>query len=191
MESHHLNAKQLIDRAQQYIAVNLELFLQSWLLDDLPLVLTRQLSKFILQMQISKSPQSRGERLVFAALEKHADWLAMQDFPLPLVRSVKHRKSSRKRVSDASRSPGYTVEEVLHAPSLRLQPNAKMQLLGDEIFVMEDDLPAALPAETKKSVEACPPQKHIWGDVSSAPRHVTHTCFACYGADYSFQSWNG
>jgi alpha-tubulin suppressor-like RCC1 family protein len=172
-DSVHLNAKQLSNRVQQYIAVNLELFLQCGLLDDVPIILTKQLSKFVRGMQISKAPQSRGEKLAFTALQKHSDWLAVEDFPQPLVPSGRCRKESTKASPKTSRVQvsTSTTDVLPPSPSMRPQRGIRPQPSTDDLFVMEDDIPQSAPNKLRKnSLESLSPSKPRWGQVSSIPK---------------------
>jgi hypothetical protein len=66
----------------------METFLESRLLGDIPYPLVKQLSKFIQQHQIEKSPFSRGSAFVDEALQKHTEWLALQDIPETIPRTA-------------------------------------------------------------------------------------------------------
>lgn len=180
----HLNAKQMVDRVQHYVSVNLELFLQSRLLEDLPFHLTKLLSRYIHAAQNAKSPFSRGDAQLKVAMEKHRDWLATEDFPTPLVRSARSRKESRISPK-ASRVRINAPERPSPGPSVRPQRSVKTQPSFDDIFSMEEDVTgatASLSNSRKQSVDAITPthkrsyegitpsQKPGWGEVSSVKR---------------------
>ncbi|KXN90352.1 BTB/POZ domain-containing protein 1 [Leucoagaricus sp. SymC.cos] len=85
----HYSATQLIDRIQSYITANMELFLESHMLDDIPPELVLQLAHYAQQKQKEKAPFVRGGQLADEAMARWLDWLAKQDLPTPFVRSNK------------------------------------------------------------------------------------------------------
>ena len=87
-ESTHYQVHPLVEKLQDYISVNMETFLESRLLEDIPYSLVKQLSKFVRQRQMEKAPFSRGSKFVEKAMWKHAEWLALQDIPETIVRSA-------------------------------------------------------------------------------------------------------
>lgn len=86
-EATHYHAEQLIERLQAYITVNMESFLESCILDEIPHSLVKQLAKFVHAKQMEKSPFSRSDVFVNEMMEKYAEWLAEQDVPEPIIRT--------------------------------------------------------------------------------------------------------
>ncbi|KAK0206059.1 hypothetical protein DFS33DRAFT_1312033 [Desarmillaria ectypa] len=141
-EATHYSAKDLINAVQSYIAVNLESFLESRMLDVLSPALIRQLSCFVRERQIAKSPITRRNYLGELAMEKHAEWLSLQDFPSPIVRSKKQltrRDSARLSSSSKVQHPSAI------ATSSAIKPQGLPALIGsDDIFSMDDVDPVSV-----------------------------------------------
>lgn len=134
----YFSATQLVDRIQSYIAANMELFLESHMLDDIPPDLVLQLARFAQDKQKQKAPFVRGGQLVDMAMERWKDWLEMQDVPTPFVRSNKPWQEKK----NALPIPKFEkpVEGLDGGNKLRRPPSA------DDIFVMDDpDRPAPAP----------------------------------------------
>lgn len=81
----YFHAQQLVERLQAYMAVNMEVLLESHMLDDLAPALVKQLAQFVRREQAERAPVSRTNRLGSAALVKQAEWLALQDIPEAIV----------------------------------------------------------------------------------------------------------
>ena len=137
----HLNAVDLTDRIQSYMAANMEMLLESRILDDLDHRVVRKLSEHTCAEQAAQSPVSRFGMLGRAALEKHKEWLASQDIPVPVIPTQKlwpakdspkmsPPGSVKKTMGRQSRPHSPTRSPVLR-PSLAQPP-------GDEIFAMDD-----------------------------------------------------
>ncbi|KZT25316.1 hypothetical protein NEOLEDRAFT_1065494 [Neolentinus lepideus HHB14362 ss-1] len=185
-DASHYNAHSLVRSIQGYMAVTLETLLESCMLDDLRPDLIKQLSKFVRDQQLNKSPVTRSNRLVNAALEKNAGWLTLQDFPQPIVRSNKGPLRDSVKLSP----PGPTrmtrqlsgSESPLLRPSLpsTSSPRPPKSSIGpDEIFMMDDSEsesptePVGLPADLAAAIAE--PISSIrtlggWKPLSSAPR---------------------
>lgn len=164
------------------MAVNMELLLQAGMLDDIPVALVKQLAHFTQQMQAEKSPISRSGQLVAEALEKHADWLALQDIsePIPRPNHIPLHKNSinfksspsgpSKRVNrqgnsgSPHQSPSTQPLRVIHRPSS-----------NDDIFTMDDaDVPPAFLADNLHLPVPKPSANPVW-KAASTPRSVK--CF--------------
>ncbi|KAK0467839.1 uncharacterized protein EV420DRAFT_1501521 [Desarmillaria tabescens] len=135
-EATHYSAKDLINAVQGYIAVNLESFLESRMLDVLSPALVKQLSCFVQERQITKSPITRRNYLGKLAMERHAEWLSLQDFPSPIVRSNKQlMRRDSVRLSPSSKVQHSSVR----ATSLAVKPQGLPASTGnDDIFAMDD-----------------------------------------------------
>ncbi|KAF8071818.1 hypothetical protein FPV67DRAFT_1482821 [Lyophyllum atratum] len=140
----HLHAVQLTERIQNFITVNMELFLETGMLDDIPVALVKQLAQFARQKQTEKSPVSRSEQLVQAALTQHADWLALQDIPAPISRS--NRAISRKESATLKLTPRAGPSgSPHHSPSIRPDRAIRRPPSNDDIFAMDEaDVPPSL-----------------------------------------------
>ncbi|KAI0291504.1 hypothetical protein B0F90DRAFT_1823827 [Multifurca ochricompacta] len=151
MEAALLHCERLMDSLHQYIAVNMETLLEARLLDDLPPRLIKQLAGAVRGHQAAKSPFARSQQPVnlVAAVNKHSNWLAMQDIPFPIVRSQPNLQSkSSPRVTrkpSLPTSPG-SKPTLLHTPPLLI--NASEDLFSmDEAFVPPLNLDQSTPAE--------------------------------------------
>ncbi|KAF5362287.1 hypothetical protein D9756_002106 [Leucocoprinus leucothites] len=92
----HFSCMPLIDRIQSYITANMELFLESHMLDDIPQDLVYQLARYAQQKQKEKAPFVRDGALVDEAMVRWCNWLEDQDVPVPFVRSGKPWKERTK-----------------------------------------------------------------------------------------------
>ena len=139
----HFNATDLVDRIQSYMTANLELLLESRILDDLDPRVVRKLSEHTRAEQAVQSPVSRSDKLGLAALEKHKAWLALQDIPVPVVPSQKpwSGKDSPKMSPSGSAKKAVGRQLKISSPTTSpvLRPTGASQPpLGDEIFAMDD-----------------------------------------------------
>ncbi|KAG6330631.1 hypothetical protein ID866_8458 [Astraeus odoratus] len=137
-EAIHYHAAELTERIESYIAANLEMFLESRILDDLETRVLRHLAEYTRAMQMNKAPVTRSNKLAEEALEKHRDWLALQDIPTPFV--------PNSRVAQRMPRP-CTTQTVLYSPSSSpsLAPGVRTSVRslevgtsGDEVFIMDD-----------------------------------------------------
>ncbi|RDB25530.1 BTB/POZ domain-containing protein 1 [Hypsizygus marmoreus] len=171
----YLHAQQLTERIQSLIAVNMELFLDSGMLDDIPISLVKELAQFIRAKQEEKSPISRSGRLTNEAMEKHADWLALQDIPTTIPRSnhVALRKGSANLQLSPSnkKTPRLGPSSSPHpSPSIRPQRVIRRPPSGDDIFAMDDaDVPVSLSTEQLPQASLSLPKTQNIGVVSSSP----------------------
>jgi hypothetical protein len=170
----HFHAEQLAERLQSYIAVNMELFLDSGMLDDIPLALVEQLSKFAQQKQVEKSSISRSNILPQRALEAHAEWLALQDIPSTVHRTT--HLPSRKSLTNVNLSPPVPSKRTPRlptsppqSPSIHPERMIRRPPSGDDIFVMDD-------ADSLPSLNLDQPQpttpKSKSSDVSAGPSSI-------------------
>ncbi|KIL60845.1 hypothetical protein M378DRAFT_130290 [Amanita muscaria Koide BX008] len=162
----HYNAKELVERLQTYLLVNLETMLEQRMLDALPHRLAKQLAAFARQKQAEKSPRSRTTVLVDVAMAKHAKWLSLQDIPAPIIRLSRPQgwevdiTSKRSRLSlgpvpldsRVGSGGGFTTSQR----TIRRPPS------GEDIFMMDD-------AEGP-SVTIEPPVKTLGWKAQNVPR---------------------
>ncbi|KDR81018.1 hypothetical protein GALMADRAFT_241641 [Galerina marginata CBS 339.88] len=177
----HYHVQPLVEKLQEYISANMESFLESHILDEIPYSLVKQLAKFVMQRQIEKSPFSRSDAFVKYVLAKHAEWLASEDIPEPIVRSVGKGGlgSSRKDFSGVKLSPPTPSKKVaqnspLSGSSRQAQILSPQRMLrrppsGDEIFMMDvNDAPStSMPASDVPTTFSLP-------SVSSPPVWKAH-----------------
>ncbi|EKM81534.1 hypothetical protein AGABI1DRAFT_54346, partial [Agaricus bisporus var. burnettii JB137-S8] len=124
----YYSATQLIDRVQSFITANMELFLQSYMLDDIPLDLLTQLSNYAQEKQKEKAPFVRGGVLEEGVMEKWRKWVEDLDVPIPMVRSHKPWKEKKGLpLPDFGKDKRGGREKGLRRP-----PS------GDDIFIMDD-----------------------------------------------------
>lgn len=125
-----------------YIVACMETMLESGLLDEMHEDVLLELSQHITKQQLRKLSVSRSNKLVNAALDKHRDWLQVQDFPIPRVRQPWKWKPRSPVLSPVdlmtpTRIRRKTPSPVL-SPELRATPGQGPA--GDEMFTMDDDL---------------------------------------------------
>lgn len=179
-DASHFHASELVNSIQGYLAANLETFLESRMLDDLTPALIDQLSHFIRGQQAEKMPTPRNNILGKLALEKHAEWLALQDFPETIIRSNRQalRKQSLKQLSPApvqSKRPQRVslTNSPLESPVIsERQPSQP----NDDIFAMDDADPVT-PMNLDGPSQSVPSRPGsytvpVW-KASSTPRFVT------------------
>lgn len=135
------------------MARNMETLLESRMLDDLPDFLVKQLAAFVRLEQAKKLPLTRSNRLAEEALVKHAQWLEMQDFPVPIERNTKGLYS---RQQSPRLSPILTGKKNRHqsfstnvqplstplTPPVDARPRIQSPLqsaIEDEVFLMDDE----------------------------------------------------
>ena len=153
----------LIEKLQEYVSVNMETFLESRMLDDIPYTLVKQLAKFIKARQTEKTPFSRSGVIVDSMLQKHAGWLAQQDLPETIVRSAT-KMPLRRDGSTAKLSPELSGKKLANKVSftepLKLVQNtttSPRRILrrppsGDEIFLMDEPESPTARAHPEESV---------------------------------------
>lgn len=114
----YFGATQLVECLQQYTCVNLEALLQSGLLEELPSEELEGLAAFVRLEQLKKQPTTRSNKLVREAMEKWAEWLAMQVIPPPY-----YMRSSKKIVR---RSPQLSPVDPVASPQLKTMPSLSL-----------------------------------------------------------------
>ncbi|KAF6760676.1 hypothetical protein DFP72DRAFT_1091851 [Ephemerocybe angulata] len=183
-EATHYHAVELIARVHEYMAANMESLLESRFLDELPKRLLEQLSAFIGARQTEKSKFTRTSEYLDGLLAKYWDWLAEQDIPAPIVRSMK--SITRESVPRLKVSPPASREvpkQPMAASSLTALPQSPPPSIrhrpsGDELFAM-DMQDTASPSNQRASLakptsEAAGP---AW-KVADAPRVDMKTLMA-------------
>lgn len=174
----HYHARPLVRLLQEYLAINMEVFLESRMLEDLAAEHIKQLSAYIRTEQARKYPVSRSTRIVDKAMETWGAWLALQDFPQPIVPTV---RASAFRDSPKLSPPGPSKRSarqssVPSSPMLRPTFSARPVATGipdDEVFLMDEPeaAPQAPPTPTRVpggESPAKPPSG--WKPITSAPR---------------------
>lgn len=153
---------------QEYIAINLDSFLQGHLLDDVPYVLIKHLARFVKGRQVEKSPFSRSDGFADEMLHKHAAWLEGQDIPSTIVKTI----TTRPFKTDRSKLPPFPAKVVQkdsftsptnYGTALRRLPS------GDEIFCMDEQESGQL--TSSKEALSAPNPPPIWKPTST-PRSV-------------------
>jgi len=145
---------------QEYIAINLDSFLQGHLLEDVPYALVKQLARFVKGRQVEKSPFSRSDGFADEMLNKHAAWLEGQDIPGTIVRTITTR-------------PFKTAGSKLPLPPTKVARKDSFMSptkYGDEIFCMDEQESGQL-TSSKETLEVASAPNSIWKP-TSAPRSV-------------------
>ncbi|KAH9935996.1 uncharacterized protein BXZ73DRAFT_89477 [Epithele typhae] len=120
----HYHADALVELVQEYMSINMEVFLANHMLDDLTSDLVKQLSAF-------KYPITRSTHIVDKAMETWGNWLALQDIPQPILSPPGTGKRQTRR-SDAS---------APNSPILRPTFSTRPQM-----FMMDDPEPSRQPS---------------------------------------------
>ncbi|KAF4611303.1 hypothetical protein D9613_007260 [Agrocybe pediades] len=183
----HYHVLPLIEKMQEYITVNMESFLESHLLDEIPYALVKQLAKFVKERQIEKSPYSRGQAHLNAVMEKNADWLAIQDIPETITSSTSRYSANfmRKDGSNAKLSPptpmrkvsrkasGVTLTKAASAAAINVasSPSLRRPPSGDDIFLMDEhDAPAASSSNQETGATFSVTSPPVWKAHPAAPK---------------------
>ncbi|WWC60971.1 uncharacterized protein I303_103548 [Kwoniella dejecticola CBS 10117] len=129
-----------------YIIACMETMLESGLLDEMDADVLQDLSDVIAQKQSVRLSVSRNQVLVKAAMEKHREWLSLQDIPQPRV-----RQSFRWKPRSPALSPVDTMsfssakkEKRRNANTIPSSPLLSPEMLpsaADGIFQMDDEPP--------------------------------------------------
>lgn len=164
------------------MTANMESLLESRMLDDMPYALVKQLAKFARQQQLEKSPFSRSGVSVEKAMEKHAEWLKLQDIPEPLAASHHHHKTGPRKEAAVSRvklsPPGSGSSKKSVEPIERPNPATPQRTLrrppsGDDVFIMDE--PESPRAESMPLTPQAPPPPPtlppVW-KAATVPRYV-------------------
>ncbi|ORY24955.1 hypothetical protein BCR39DRAFT_545340 [Naematelia encephala] len=123
-----------------YIIASMETMLESGLLDDMEDDVLLELCKSIEEKQTAKLSVARSGLLVNQALEKHREWLAIQDIPVPRVRQPFRWKPRSPLLSPSEPLTG-RKENRRGTPSPVNSPDLPAAMTPvDDIFTMDDDL---------------------------------------------------
>lgn len=186
VDATHFNSPSLVQSAQRYIAQCLETFLESRMLDDLPLDVVRNLAAFVRAKQAEKSPLARSGVLVDLAMSKNEEWVALQDFPVPIIPKERHAPvlSPMLGARDPKLSPPplTSMRKESGPGEMGVRPRLSSSRLNvsavgseeDELFTMDGLDGGEKDKERKDSVdkiEPSTPGKSGW-KVASAPRCV-------------------
>ena len=161
------------------MTANMESLLESRMLDDMPYALVKQLAKFARQQQLEKSPFSRSGVFIEKAMEKHAEWLKLQDVPEPIVASHKAGPRKEAALSRVKLSPpGSGSSKKCVEPIERSNPTTPQRALrrppsGDDVFIMDE--PESPRAEsmplTPQALPPPPTSPPVW-KAAAVPRYV-------------------
>lgn len=175
----HYHARPLVRLLQEYLAINMEVFLESRMLEDLAAEHIKQLSAYVRAEQTRKYPVSRSTRIVDKAMETWGVWLALQDFPQPIVptaRSAAFRDSAKLSPPGPSKR-GNRQSSVPSSPMLRPTFSARPVTTGipdDEMFLMDEPESAPQPPPTPPRVpggeSSSAKAASGWKSITSAPK---------------------
>jgi hypothetical protein len=155
-----------------YIVACMETMLESGLLDEMHEDVLLELSRHIAAQQLRKLSVSRSNKLVNAAMDKHRDWLNVQDFPVPRVRQPWKWKPRSPGLSpvDLTSTPirRRRTPSPVTSPEIKATPGA----VGDGMFTMDDDLstpPTSGWAQTPRTSRPMTPLDLSAGTTPSRP----------------------
>ncbi|KAI8985605.1 hypothetical protein BD414DRAFT_59865 [Trametes punicea] len=174
----HYHAKSLIRLVQEYIAINLEAFLESRMLEDLAPELIKHLSAFVREEQARKYPVSRSTRIIDKAMETWGAWLATQDIPqhiVPTFRPGAFRDSPKLSPPGPGKRGG--KQSAPSSPMLRPTFSARpvtAKIPDDEVFIMDEpesasQAPPSTPPRVPSSDSSVKPAGG-WKTITSAPK---------------------
>lgn len=173
----------LVERLQEYIATNMEAFLETHLLDDISDPLIKQLAQFIKIRQLEKSPFTRSDSFVNQLLTKHAGWLAGLVLPGNIVRTASEEpfKADGIPVITTPKPPlAMKPSSQISGNTLRRSPS------GDDIFIMDEPEKSGHPSSYKGPHVLASSQflSPIWKHIST-PRYVNSPSFEPF-TDFRF-----
>lgn len=172
-----------------YVAANMELFLEGKMLDDLPATLIKQIAEFVREQQADKFTFSRSGQILDQVMENNREWLALQDIPQPVIRtarpvtpkeSPKHLPSSLGR-KNRHVSAGSTMNSPTMRPLSTIRSTTSSSYpSSDEVFIMDDTdfLPTSSSESTSKPSsilmddEAFTKPVPVWKRGSFTPRYT-------------------
>jgi hypothetical protein len=169
------DAQPLVESVQGYIAANMETFLESGMLDDIPEHLIEYLAAYVRRKQHNKSPIQRSHQLVDVAMKNQAEWLALQDIPEPIIRSGnsglhKHYpKMSPSNLGKGAQHQPSVIEPPTNLPIIHaLPPSHTPHSAVDDIFNLDGlEFSVSLP-----EAASIPPPQSAWKTGSPLPRYV-------------------
>ncbi|KAI5985348.1 hypothetical protein EDD15DRAFT_2374206 [Pisolithus albus] len=137
----HYNVVDLVDGIENYMAVNLEMFLESRIVDDLGALEVRHLAGYARSKAAQKSPLVRSNRLTTEATEKHQEWLANQDIPEPVVSNLKFSLIQKDPPGTSKTRSRPILCPPSPSPSLNPPWSSKLEsrdTVGDDLFITGD-----------------------------------------------------
>ncbi|WVW82934.1 hypothetical protein I302_104949 [Kwoniella bestiolae CBS 10118] len=125
-----------------YIISCMETMLESGLLDEMDIDVLQDLSQVIAQKQGIRLSVSRSQILTKHAMEKHREWLLLQDIPQPRVRQPFRWKPKSPALSPVdTMTLSSTIKERTRVPPSPMMSPEMLPSAADGIFQMDDDLP--------------------------------------------------
>lgn len=177
------------------MAQNMETLLESRMLDELAPDLVKQLASYVRAAQETKAHVTRSGVLVEIAMAKNAEWLAIQDVPQTIVRTVKPvvpkdakmsppLSTSMSMTEMSARQRKQSMKSLEASPLLRptipARSNRNSLHVGeDEMFLMDGVEPVSLTklaaeeqagAKEKEAVDLTPKTSTAGWKVPSTPR---------------------
>ncbi|CDO69783.1 hypothetical protein BN946_scf184766.g28 [Trametes cinnabarina] len=172
----HYHARTLVRLLQEYIAINMEVFLESRMLEDLAPELVKQLSAFVREEQARKYPISRSSRIVDKAMETWGAWLELQDFPQPIVPTARpgaFRDSPKLSPPGPSKRGGKqsAPSSPVLRPTFSSRP-AGTSIPDDELFMMDEPEtpPPPTPPRIPRTESPGKASSSGWKPIASAPK---------------------
>jgi hypothetical protein len=203
-DASHFQVQALMHALHDYMAANMETLLEGKMLDDLTPSLIKQLTEFVRKQQAEKFSVTRSTRMFDRAVENHGEWLALQDIPQPIVRTVRlgplkeSPKLSPPRLNRKNRRLS-NASSMLNSPVMRplttthLSPSGPS---GDEVFLMDDADVSSTPAndatanqgssvflESNVSLKPVP----VWTCKPSTLKYIIYTPITASALTINFQ----
>ncbi|KIY50975.1 hypothetical protein FISHEDRAFT_38071 [Fistulina hepatica ATCC 64428] len=153
-EASFYHATTLKRSVQQYVIANIETFLESRMLDDLPSDVMRQLMTFARETQATKLKLAAQQANLDASIARHSEWLALQDFPEPLVVTQKKDVTQRSPLSSSIRRLP-SISATTTANNNGGVPAGSDTVQSDDIFEM-DDAETTVPLDQNRGTGVVP-----------------------------------
>ncbi|CAE6370514.1 unnamed protein product [Rhizoctonia solani] len=151
-------------RLHNYIAVNMESLMEKRYLDDITHDTLKELSMFVRGQQAAKQPHIRSGAWIAVILNRHQEWLSMQDFPSVVVRTAppgrQPRLSPRSSPTIGPTSP--KTPRRVSSFNLPMTPQRSKQTektpQSDGMFVMDEEGDGSTPArDSSTGIETSAP----------------------------------
>lgn len=129
-----------------YISASMETMLESGLLDEMHEDVLQDLCAVIAKKQERKLPVSRTGLLVNQAVDKHRDWLAVQDLPMPRVRAPFKWKARSPTILPTDRA-----HQARNGRQVNSSPTASPEVgpsvgTNEDIFQMDEEHGSPVPS---------------------------------------------
>lgn len=189
------NAQDLKSSIFHYIACNLEAMMENGLLDDMDIRILNDLTDFVRDRQAEKLPLTRSGILLDMAMERHRDWMVLQDFPEPRLRYPRDIKPKSPRLTSTqaptpfSKSKGKakgTFSDTRTSPHLAGSKTFNEELDMDDLMLPDAAPPLSVPSQpSSDALDSAGAKNSAWrSQAVEAKRYECHTKMIRIVADH-------